>query len=285
MQNNTQQLQAILSKQNEQLAEQKYQQRIQQRAAEMNGAASQSIQNWKNISVQVYTEGNDTSKGGAPAANADGSTGAAGNGSPADNLAAGGDGVAQQQAIVKTGDIVFAVIDTSINSDEPGPILATIVSGRLKGSKLIGSFTLPSNADKMVISFNTLSVPGSAKTTSVSAYAVDPNTARTALSSRTNHHYFVRYGSLFASSFLNGFGSAFQSANTTVTVGGTGSGNNLTIQNGIGRSSLENAVIGLAQVGQSWGQATQQLFATPTTVEVYAGTGIGVLFLQDLTTI
>ncbi|WP_426741273.1 TrbI/VirB10 family protein, partial [Pseudomonas aeruginosa] len=110
-------------------------------------------------------------------------------------------------------------------------------------SKLIGSFNLPSNADKMVITFNTMSVPGAEKTISISAYAIDPNTARTALSSRTNHHYLMRYGSLFASSFLQGFGNAFQSANTTITIGGTGGGNNITVANGVGRSTLENAVI------------------------------------------
>ena len=134
----------------------------------------------------------------------------------------------------------------------------------------------------MVISFNTMSVPGAAKTVSVNAYAIDPNTARTALSSRANHHYLLRYGSLFASTFLEGFGNAFQSANTTITVGGTGGMTNTTIQNGVGRSILENAVIGLATLGKSWGQVAQQQFNLPTTVEVFSGTGLGVLFTQDL---
>lgn len=190
-----------------------------------------------------------------------------------------------QGAIIKTGDILFAVLDTSVNSDEPGPILATIVSGKLKGAKLIGSFNLPTNADKMVISFNTMSVPGAPKSTSINAYAIDPDTARTALSSNTNHHYLLRYGSLFASSFLEGFGNAFQSANTTVTIGGTGGGQNITVQNGIGRSALQNAVIGLATLGKAWGQVAQQQFSTPTTVEVYSGTPLGILFTQDVTSL
>lgn len=95
----------------------------------------------------------------------------------------------------------------------------------------------------------------------------------------------MRYGSLFASSFLQGFGNAFQSANTTITIGGTGGGNNITVANGVGRSTLENAVIGLATVGKAWSQQAQQLFNTPTTVEVYSGTGLGILFTQDVTTI
>ncbi|CZI42290.1 50S ribosomal protein L13e [Legionella pneumophila] len=276
------QLQAILQKQNEQLAEQKYQQEIQQRTSDMLSAATQLVQDWKKVETQVYTEGTEETKiSGGESSVPGAGTGAGANNQPVEQGASG----AQNQAIIKTGDIMFAVLDTAVNSDEPGPILATIVTGKLKGSKLIGSFNLPSNADKMVITFNTMSIPGAEKTISISAYAIDPNTARTALSSRTNHHYLMRYGSLFASSFLQGFGNAFQSANTTITIGGTGGGNNITVANGVGRSTLENAVIGLATVGKAWSQQAQQLFNTPTTVEVYSGTGLGILFTQDVTTI
>ena len=160
--------------------------------------------------------------------------------------------------------------------------MATIVSGTLKGSKLIGSFNLPSNADKMVISFNALSMPGAPKTLAISAFAIDPSTARTALSSQTDHHYLMRYGSLFASTFLEGFGNAFQSADTSITIGGTGGVQDTTVQNGIGRSALENAVIGLATMGKAWGQVAQQNMSRPTTVQVFSGTPVGILFTQDL---
>jgi intracellular multiplication protein IcmE len=277
---NAQQLQAILSKQNQQIAEQKYDQKIQQKTSEMLAYANQSISDWKKVSPQVLAEAN-------PSLKKEGETGTnmfQEKGVMIEEERYVGS-ARRKEAIIKTGDILFAVMDTSVNSDEPGPILATIVSGKLKGSKLIGSFNLPSNAGKMVITFNTMSVPGAAKTQSISAFAIDSNTARTALSSKTNRHYLMRYGSLFASSFLQGFGNAFQSANTTVTIGGTGGGNDITVQNGIGRSTLQNAVIGLATVGKSWGQQAQQIFNTPTTVEVYSGTGIGVLFTQDVSTI
>lgn len=279
MASNAQQLQAIVNKQNEQIAEQKYQQKIQQRANDMIGSGNQLVQGWKDVSQQAYMEANAaTDKAGK--ADAAGAAVNAANGMNDAN--AGLDGAGGGASIIKMGDILFAVMDTAVNSDEPGPILATIVSGKFKGTKLIGSFNLPSNANKMVITFNAMSIPGNSRTVSISAFAIDPNTARTALSSRTDHHYLMRYGSLFASSFLQGFGNAFQSADTTVTIGGTGAGNDITVQNGIGRSALENAVIGLAQVGQSWGQVAQQAFNTPVTVEVYAGTGIGVLFTQDV---
>lgn len=280
---NTRKLQAILARQtqqqSQQQAEAKYQQKIQQKSNAMLAAANQALQEWKKFNPQQYVPGkekilrSDAVAVGVPSVVMP----------PGPPLPPGpGVVVSTAKPIVKTGDILFAVIDTAVNTDEPGPILATIVSGRLKGSKLIGSFNLPPNANKMVVSFNTLSMLGAPRTTSVSAFAIDPNTGRTALSSRTNHHYLMRYGSLFASSFLEGFGNAFQAANTAITIGGTGGGNNITVQSGIGQSALENAVIGLATVGKSWGQQAQLLMNRPTTVLLCAGTGIGVLFTQDV---
>lgn len=280
---NAKQLQEILKRQQSQMADQRFQQKIQQRTAAMLGAANQSLQDWKTIASQVYVGGTPPKKDvGAQQGEGGGAEGPLQVGQ-----ASAGVGVnpATTQSLIKAGDVLFAVLDTSVNSDEPGPILATIVSGKLNGSKLIGSFTLPSNADRMVINFNTMSVPGAAKTTSINAYAIDPNTARTALKTSANHHYLLRYGSLFAATFLEGFGNAFQSANTTITIGGTGGVSNTSISNGVGRSVLENAVIGLATLGKSWGQVAQQQFNMPTTVLLCSGTGIGVLFTQDLTSL
>lgn len=276
---NTQQLQSLLKRQNEQLAEQRFQQKIQQQSGEMLGAANQFFQGWQKVSTQTYVGGNEPvtkTTEMAVGTNFAGNTSA--NGVTLEqNMSA-----VNQPALIKTGDVLFAVMDTSVDSDEPGPILATIVSGRLKGTKLIGSFTLATSGDSMIITFNTMSVPGASGSTSINAYAIDPNTARTALASNVDNHYLYRYGSLFASSFIQGFGNAFQSANTTVTIGGTGGGQNITVQNGIGRSALQNAVIGLATVGQNWSQFAQQNFNTPATVRVCSGTPVGVLFTQDV---
>jgi len=244
----------------------------------MLSAANKSMQAWGAGPSQSYSSGSAPEDSEKKDAGSSAGANSAAHSSTMENSTEKANAI-----VIKTGDVMFAVIDTSINSDEPGPILATIVSGQLKGSKLIGSFNLPSNADKMLISFNTLSVPGAAKTMSVSAFAIDPNTARTALSSETNHHYLSRYGSMFASTFIEGIGNAFQSANTTISIGGTGGTTNTSISNGIGRSTLENAVIGLATVGKAWGQYAAKGMSRPTTVQVFSGTGIGVLFTQDVT--
>ncbi len=277
---NAQILQQAYTRQRTQQADQRFQQKLQQKTAAMLSEASQDLQTWKKVSTQAYAKGTENKAQGTDSAAID-----AGMMPPGNTVLPTSSANSNAPSVIKTGDILFAVIDTSVNSDEPGPILATIVSDKLRGSKLIGSFNLPANAEKMTITFNTLSVPGVNQTMSINAYAIDPETARTALSSQTNHHYLERYGALFASTFLQGFGNAFQSADTTITIGGTGGTTDTTVQNGIGRSALENAVIGLATVGQSWGQYAQKAMSTPTTVLVYSGTGVGVLFTQDVKTI
>ena len=279
MRTDTKQLQNLMTRQQIQMADQRYQAKIKQRTGAMLSAAKESLQRWKKVPDQVLVAG--SKKDNSDSDNQDMDHVSASRNyqktgpSPSTANGAGGEN------IIKTGDILFAVMDTSVNTDEPGPILATIVSGRLKGSKLIGSFTLPANASKMVISFNTISIPGADKTVSISAYAIDPNTARTALASEANHHYLQRYGALFASSFMAGMSSAIQSSNTTVSVGGTGGMTNTTVST-LSRSTLDNALIALGEVGKAWSQTAQKEMNRPTTVEVYAGTGLGILFTQDV---
>ena len=72
--------------------------------------------------------------------------------------------------VIKAGTIMFAVLDTGINSDEKSPILATIVTDKLKGSKLIGDF---SRVDKkVVLKFNLLNVPSFDHTFGINAVAL-----------------------------------------------------------------------------------------------------------------
>ena len=274
---NAQQLQDRLTRQQIQAAEQRNQAKVKQRTGAMLAAANKSIQGWGEAPAQVYIGGGQDKSG------AEQSNGAQNLLTQNPSAALSATEMQKEAAVIKTGDILFAVLDTSVNSDEPGPILATIVSGRLKGSKLIGSFNLPSNADKMVITFNTLSMLGVEKTLSINAYAIDPDTARTALSSRTNHHYLMKYGSLFASTFMAGFSSAIQSSDTIISVGGTGGTTTTTVQNGVDRSALDNALIGLGEVGKAWAQDAQKNMNRPTTVELFSGTGLGILFTQDVT--
>jgi len=188
------------------------------------------------------------------------------------------------EPIIKTGDIMFAVLNTEVNSDEPGPVMATIVQGPLKGGKLVGSIqqtkSLPgtNGPTRIILNFNTLSLPSKANSLSISAVGIDPDTARTALASNVDHHYLERYGSLFASAFLEGYGNAIQQSGSTVTNSIFG-GSTQTYQD---LSGIEEVTAGLGQVGQEWGNQLGDVLDRPNTIIVHSGVGLGILFLNDV---
>ena len=193
------------------------------------------------------------------------------------NAAAGnGSSDAVDGKIYKAGTVMYAVLDTSVNSDESTPIMASIVSGPLKGSKLLGSFQRYDK--KLMISFNVLNNPNLSKTIAINAVAIDPDTARTALSGEVDNHYLLRYGSLFAASFLQGMGQSyqsFQSNSGTIYIGDS--------YNEDAPNATQVALQGLGQVGQSAGTEMKPIFNKAPTIKIGSGTGMGLLLTKDLT--
>ena len=186
--------------------------------------------------------------------------------------------------LIKAGDVQFAVLDTAINSDEPGPVMATVVLGPYKGAKLLGELSTTKNlpgsngGEAVVVRFSVMSFAGLERSLSISAVAIDPNTARTALASDVDHHYLLRYGSLFASSFLNGYGNAALQAGSSVSQNSDG-GTFTTYPNA---SAKRETAAGLGTVGQNWGQQLGDTFNRQNTITVNAGVGVGILFLTDV---
>jgi intracellular multiplication protein IcmE len=201
-------------------------------------------------------------------------------------------GTPQGPVAIKAGTILFGVIDTALDSDEPNtPVLAHIVEGKYKGARLLGGFTTstPSaGADgALVIQFNTMSLPTVGSSFSINAYAVDAKTGSNSVVTSVNNHYLLRYGMLFASSFLQGFGNAYQSYQYNCPPGTQNC--SVVNTNSTGTTNLETTPTtetamyqGLGQMGQNAAQAAAQEFNTPPTIKVAQGTGIGVLFMSDL---
>ena len=182
--------------------------------------------------------------------------------------------------IMKAGSIMFAVLQTSIDSDDVGtPIMAKIVTGKLKGAKLMGKFMRINT--HLVMRFNLLNEPNYPKSIAINSYAIDPDTARTALSGSVNEHYMQRYGTLFASSFLEGIGDAFQSVTSTMTAMKIGS-MSIPVVVKHPPNAAQAALIGLGKVGSRVGQDMGNVINRPPTVKLQAGTGIGILIMSDL---
>lgn len=181
-------------------------------------------------------------------------------------------------ALIKAGTILFGILDTAVNSDYPDtPVMATVVSGPLKGARLIGKLALAQGQDRVTLNFTLMDMEGWPSAKSVSAFAIDPDTARTALANEVNYHYLMRYGSVFASSFLSGYASAIQSSGSVQTVSPTAS---ITATPPL--SAQDKFRVALGQVGTTLSGIVQGWVNTPNTVKVNAGVAIGILFTTEV---
>lgn len=182
---------------------------------------------------------------------------------------------------LRPGDLLHAVLQTAIHSDEPGPVRARVVGERFRDAILLGSLEkLPapvgSRPERVLVRFRSLTLPTGA-TATLDAYAVDPATGRTALATDVDHHYAARWGALIAASFLEGYGQAVASRHRIVTVGPFG---NVISVPGDGISHDQIAREALGTVGARLGEAVGQQFNRPNTIRVDAGTAIGVLVVS-----
>ncbi len=181
-------------------------------------------------------------------------------------------------ALIKSGTIMYGVLDTAVDSDYPDtPVMVTIVQGPFKGATLLGRLALAQGQDRVSLSFTMMNRDNWPKTKTVSAFAIDPDTARTVMASSVDHHYLMRYGSLFASSFLSGYAQGVQNAGTSTTgIFGTSTQNpKLSFGN--------NVAVALGQVGTTFTNVVQGYVNTPATVKINSGVGLGILFMADVT--
>ncbi len=180
--------------------------------------------------------------------------------------------------LVKAGTVAYAVLDTAVDSDYPDtPIMATVVQGPLKGAKLLGKLSLATGKDKVSINFTQIDKDEWITTKSVSAFAVDPDTARTVMASNVDYHYLKRYGAIMATSFLSGYSSAITQAGTSTTgIFGTSSTHSEL-------SPTSKIAVGLGQIGTNLTSIVQPYVNTPVTVKVNSGVGLGILFVSDVT--
>lgn len=187
--------------------------------------------------------------------------------------------------IIGAGTIISGVLLTAINTDEPGPVLAQIVGGPLDGARLIGAVTnaptsVTDPTQKVTIQFRRIRMPGS-REFSIDAYAIDPNTSRTALASDVNNHYFRRYGLGLAAAFIEGLGDGFAKSinNTTVNYGNTAGTDTVTT---VTSSETKNIVrSSLGSMGRKLGREMDKISDVPATIKVNAYEPIGILFMSD----
>jgi len=252
-------------------AEQARLERIEQLQAGMNEQAQALVAAWAPPQMQHKEGASETDKksiaGGVPGAPGGAPTGPPGSSS----------GTVQSAPLIKAGTIYFAVLETAVDSDYPDtPVMATIVEGPFKGAKLIGKLNLAQGMDKVSLNFTQMDMESWISTKSVSAFALDPTTARTVMASQVDHHYLERYGAIMAAAFVTGYSSAVTNAGTSTTgIFGTSTTH--------GDLSPGNKIaVGVGQIGTSLSSTFQTWINRPTTVKITSGVGIGILFTNEV---
>jgi Type IV secretory pathway, VirB10 components len=177
---------------------------------------------------------------------------------------------------IRPGDLLYAVIDTGVNSDVPSAVMATVVSGKYKNSRLLGRFQR--HDERLVLTFSRAVLP-TGETAQLEAYAVDPTTSEASVASRVDTHFFSRWGGLIASAFLEGLSDAKRFSGSQSTIYGVGG--DTTDQMVWNTYSLsDQAWIAAGKVGEKAGKIFERNFERPPTVFLESGTPVGVLVLN-----
>ena len=178
---------------------------------------------------------------------------------------------------IKPGDLLYAVVDTGVNSDVPSAVMATIASGKYRNTRLLGGFQR--HDERIVLAFTRAILP-TGESVQLEAYAVDPATTEASVASRVDTHFFSRWGGLVASAFLEGLGSAKRYSGSQSTIYGTNNGDTTDQMVWNTYSVADQAWIAAGKVGEKAGKIFERNFERPPTVFLESGTPVGILVLN-----
>lgn len=178
--------------------------------------------------------------------------------------------------ILPAGTIEFGRLITEANTDFPSPILGEIVSGPLRGTRILGRFQTAQRS--LVLRFTTAVVDGISY--GIDALALEPESARAGIVTEYDSRFFRRVILPGAAAFVQGLGEGIADAGKTdVSVNGqsvTSSEKDLGA-----REELFNAIKESAdEIGDF---LEEEADATPPLIRVAPGTPMALLFLTPVT--
>lgn len=184
---------------------------------------------------------------------------------------------AKPNRILPAGRILYGRLLTEANSDTPGPVLAEIQSGPLKGSRLIGDFQVQQTQQLITLNFNT--VVYNDQSISINAIAVDPDTTANGMATDVDQRWVKRVVLPAAAAFVEGAAEAIANTGlTTVTVEGD------TVSEQTDEADNEQQIAsGIEEAGQELGQILDQIAQqTQPLIRIESGTPLGILFLEEV---
>lgn len=183
--------------------------------------------------------------------------------------------------IIGAGQALFSTMDTAINSDYSGPVVATVRQGKYAGAKVIGTKAL--EYDGVVLKFNVMALPNGGPAIPIQAYAINlgdiSNFGTTGLQGgSTDYHAMERYVLPAIMAFGQTYGYAASMNGTSSTTTQTS-----TTQSTTPLSSADRTLVALGGALAPLASDLTKRAARPITRKLDADTEVGILFTQDVT--
>ncbi len=181
-----------------------------------------------------------------------------------------------ENILLPAGTIEYGQLLIEANTDAPGPVMAQIVSGPLRGSRVLGAFQ--STDEYLVLNFTMVVIDGI--NYPVQAVAIDPGTTLPGLITEIDRRYFKRIVLPMAAEFVTGLTEAIsESGSTTILIDGS------TVSSSESdKDSQQEVASGISEAGNSLSEILEEeADNTRPMLRVAAGTPLGILFVEPVT--
>jgi len=203
--------------------------------------------------------------------------GSTGGGAGGDSAASGFEEVEEVEVVIPAGKIVYGQMLLEANSDVPYTVLAEMVSGPLKGWKLLGEFAVLDDVELLGIQFE-MAVNEDGKQYEIDAVMLDPDTGLAGMRTDIDHRYLKRVIFPAAAEFISGYASAIaESGRTSVTVTGE------TVTTAENPTTDEQEVAtGVEEAADEISTVLDEIGDVEVKIVIEAGTPIGVFFTENV---
>ncbi len=181
-----------------------------------------------------------------------------------------------ENIFLPAGTIEYGQLLTEANTDAPGPILAQIASGPLKGSRVLGAFQ--STDEYITLNFSQIVIDGI--NYPIQAVAIDPNTTLPGMVTEIDRRYWSRFVLPVAAEFITGVASAVGDSGTTQVF----IGDDTTAVSSFDKDLTQEIGSGIAEAGDRLADILdEEARRIRPMLRVASGTPMGILFLQPVT--
>ena len=181
---------------------------------------------------------------------------------------------ASQVTLIGAGVIESARLDMGANTDVGGDFVATLLTGKWAGAKLIGS--VQRRGELAALTVRTMSMPAQGVSVPATAVILDSETAEGGTATDVDRKLFVKYGIKPLAAGFSAVAEVLKNAGTTVVVNGSTA---TTTQPELTGKQTGQLIAGAA--AQQVSSDANALDTTPT-VRVKRGAIVGVFFTQDV---